>query len=154
LGDRGRVIEGDPMRPGPWQDTLRDCDGVIHLAGENIFSHRWSKEFKRLLLASRVESTANIVEALARSPRTATGTAKVLVNASAIGYYGVHGDEELTEESPAGNDFMAQICVAWETAAQAAKVHGVRVAMVRVGIVLDTAGGALAKLSPPFKLGL
>ena len=154
VGNHGRVVEGNLMQPGPWMDAVRECDAVIHLAGENIFSRRWNKEFKDLLFESRVKSTANVVEALARSPQSAGGAAKILVNASAIGYYGPHGDEELTEESPPGNDFMAQLCIAWEKAAQGAQAHGVRVAMIRIGVVLDKEGGALAKLLTPFRFGV
>src|SRR5262249_45719336 len=100
LGAEGQVVDGDPIQPGPLMDAVRDCDAVIHLAGENIFNRRWNKEFKNLLFDSRVKSTENVVQALARNPRTPAGTAKLLVNASAIGYYGPHGDEELTEDSP------------------------------------------------------
>jgi uncharacterized protein len=147
------VVEGDPMQPGPWMDALADCDAVIHLAGENIFSRRWNADFKTLLRDSRTKSTANIVQALSKNPRTADGHPKLLVNASAIGFYGPHGDEELGEDSPAGHDFLAKLCVDWEKEAQTASAHGVRVALVRVGVVLDKAGGALAKMLMPFKLG-
>jgi uncharacterized protein (TIGR01777 family) len=153
LGPAGQVVDGDPMQAGPWMEAVNDCDAVIHLAGENIFSRRWSTEFKDLLLKSRVKSTENIVGALAQSPRTPAGTAKALVNASAIGYYGPHGDEALTEESPPGSDFLAHVCVEWERAARAAEQHGIRVAIVRIGVVLAREGGALAKLLTPFKLG-
>jgi uncharacterized protein (TIGR01777 family) len=148
------IVEGDPMQPGPWMDAVADCDAVVHLAGENIFGHRWNVAFKQRLLDSRVQSTHNIVEALARAPRTAAGNSKILVNASAIGYYGPHGDEELTEDSPPGTDMLANLCVQWEKEARGAEAHGVRVAMIRVGVVLDKEGGPLKKLSLPFKLGL
>lgn len=154
VGPDGQVVEGDPMQPGPWMDALGACDAVVHLAGENIFNRRWSKEFKALLLESRVKSTENVVQALARNPHTPSGVAKVLVNASAIGYYGPHGDEELTEDSPPGSDFLAHVCTEWEAAARRAESDGIRVAIVRIGVVLDTAGGALAKLLTPFKLGV
>lgn len=154
LGAQVSLVEGDPMRPGPWMDAVAACDGVLHLAGENIFAKRWSKEFKELLRSSRVESTRNIVQAVARQPRMANGQAKVLVNASAIGYYGPHGDEELDETSPPGDDFLARLCVDWEKEARAAEAAGARVAIVRVGVVLDKEGGALAKMLTPFKLGL
>jgi uncharacterized protein len=146
------VVEGDPMQPGAWMETLASCDAVIHLAGENIFSKRWNTAFKQLLFDSRIQSTMNVVTALARAPRRADGSPKVLVNASAIGWYGVRGEEELTEESPPASDFMAQLCVAWEKQACEAEKQGVRVALVRVGIVLDKDGGALAKMITPFKL--
>ena len=147
------LIEGDPMRPGGWTDVVGDCDAVIHLAGENIFGRRWNKRFKQLLYDSRIVSTQHMVEALRQKPRRADGQPKALVNASAIGYYGPRGDEELTEDSTPGDDFLAKLCIDWEQAARGAESVGVRVAMIRVGVVLDRAGGALAKLLPIFKLG-
>jgi uncharacterized protein (TIGR01777 family) len=154
VGAKGRVVEGDPMQPGPWMEAVGECDAVVNLAGENIFGRRWNKEFKSLLLDSRLKSTANVVEALARRSQTGAGAVKILVNASAIGYYGPHDDEEVTEDSPPGNDFLAHICVEWEKVARAAEGHGIRVAMVRIGVVLDKEGGALAKMLTPFKLGV
>jgi uncharacterized protein len=153
FGGTCTVVEGDPVQAGAWMDAVGDCDAVIHLAGENVFARRWNEAFKATLRDSRVRSTANVVAALARKPRTAAGNAKVLVNASAIGYYGPHGDEELTEASPPGDDFLARLCIDWEREARRAEPHGVRVAMVRVGVVLDKEGGALRKLLLPFKLG-
>ncbi|HWG47240.1 MAG TPA: TIGR01777 family oxidoreductase [Gemmataceae bacterium] len=147
------LVEGDPMRSGDWMNAVADCDAVIHLAGENIFSRRWNTAFKTLLRDSRIHSTQFVVEALRRRPQKADGQPKILVNASAIGYYGAHGDEELTEDSPPGSDFLAHLCVEWENAARAAESAGIRVSMVRVGVVLDKEGGALAKLLTPFKLG-
>ncbi len=152
LGANDKVVEGDPTQPGAWMDALGDCDGVIHLAGENIFGRRWSEDFKALLVESRLKSTELMVQALAKSPRTPRGSSKVLVNASAIGYYGPRGDEELSEEGSAGNDLLAHTCVEWEKAAHKAEESGVRVAMVRVGVVLDKEGGALAQMIRPFKL--
>ncbi len=148
------IVEGDPVQPGPWMDDLANCDAVIHLAGENIFAKRWNDEFKTLLRASRVQSTENVVQALARKPQTADGTPKLLVNASAVGYYGPHGDEEITEESPPGDDFLARLCMDWENAAKAAEASEIRVAIVRIGVVLEKGGGALAKLLTPFKMGV
>ncbi len=153
FGVDATVVEGDPMKTGPWMDAVADCDAVIHLAGENVFAKRWNDEFKTMLRESRTLGTANVVQALARNPKTASGSPKVLVSASAIGYYGPHGDEELTEDSPPAADFMARLCVDWENAAKAAEAHGVRVALVRIGVVLDKEGGALGKLLTPFKLG-
>ena len=147
------VVEGDPMRSGDWMDAVGDCDAVIHLAGENVFARRWSADFKKLLHDSRMLSTQHVVEALRRKPMRANGQPKVLVNASAIGFYGPRGDEELSEDSPPGSDFLARLCIEWEQTARAAESAGVRVAMVRVGVVLDKEGGALAKLLTPFKLG-
>ncbi len=146
------VVAGDPVQPGAWQDAVADCDAVVNLVGEGIFNRRWSAAFKAQLRDSRVKSTEHAAQALVRSPRTADGRPRVLVNASAIGYYGPHGDEELTEVAPPGSDFLAQLCVAWEQAAQAVEAAGVRLVIVRVGVVLDCAGGALKQLLTPFKL--
>jgi uncharacterized protein (TIGR01777 family) len=150
------IVAGDPAQPGPWMDAVKDCDAVVHLAGEGIFNRRWSSAFKELLYSSRIKSTDNIVSALGKSPvANAPGSpGRVLVNASAIGYYGPHGDEELTEESGPGHDFLAKLCIDWEKAAQVAVIHGVRVVLLRTGIVLDQQGGALAKMLLPFKMGV
>jgi uncharacterized protein len=147
------VVAGDPMQPGPWTDAVADCEAVINLTGENLTGRRWNEAFKKMLVDSRVRSTGNLVLALARNPRTASGQPKVLVNGSAIGYYGFCGDEELTETSPPGNDFLARLCQEWEKAAQAAEASGVRVAIVRTGLVLGKEGGPLSKLLTPFKMG-
>lgn len=145
------IVEGDPTQAGAWMDTAAACDAVVNLAGENIFARRWNDEFKERLRASRLRATENVVQALARP---ATGP-KILVNASAIGYYGPRGDEELDEESPPGDDFLAKLCVDWEAAAaRAAEVPGVRVARVRIGVVLDRDGGALQKMLMPFRFGV
>jgi uncharacterized protein (TIGR01777 family) len=134
-------------------DAVAECDAVIHLAGENIFAKRWSDAFKKVLRDSRVVSTQNIVAALARQPHKPDGSPKVLLNASAIGYYGPHQDEELTENSPPGDDFLARLCIEWEQAARQAEGHGIRLAMVRIGVVLGKESGALSKLLTPFRLG-
>jgi len=147
------IFEGDPMRPGAWQQAAADCDAVVNLAGENIFNHRWNDKFKALMTDSRLSSTRHVVDALGRNPRHADGRPKVLVNASAIGIYGPHDDEELTEDSPPGSDFLAHLCVEWEKAARAVEASGVRCALVRIGIVLDRQGGALAPFLTPFRLG-
>ncbi len=151
-GERCRIIEGDPMLAGPWLDAVADCDAVVNLVGENVFARRWRTWFKELLFASRVHSTTNLVAALKKWPTNKSGQPKILVNASAIGYYGPTGDEELSEDSPAGDDMLAQLCVAWERAAREASTAGVRVAIIRVGVVLDSEGGALAKMITPFRM--
>jgi uncharacterized protein (TIGR01777 family) len=152
VGSACELIEGDPTLAGDWMKTILDCDAIVNLAGENIFARRWNAAFKTALLDSRVTSTQHILEALAQKPTRAGRLPSVLVNASAIGYYGPHGDEELTEDSPPGPDFLAHICVEWEKAARAAENFGVRCALVRIGIVLDREGGALTKMLTPFKL--
>ncbi len=152
LGEQVTIVAGDPMQTGPWMDAVESCDAVVHLAGEGIFNRRWSAEFKQLLRDSRIKSTENVVAALGKSPRRQDGSPKVLVNASAIGYYGPHGEEEITEESPPGSDFLALTCVDWEKAARKAEQAGVRVVLLRVGVVLAKHGGALAKMLTPFKM--
>ena len=152
LGPQIDVVPGDPMVPGDWMDRIDDCDGVIHLAGENVFAKRWNERFKQMLVDSRVKSTRNVADALMRKPRRADGSPKVLVNASAIGYYGAHGDEEVNEDTPPGTDFLARLCVEWEKEARRVETAGVRSAQVRVGIVLDSKGGPLQKMLTPFKL--
>jgi uncharacterized protein (TIGR01777 family) len=150
--DTCTVTEGDPMQAGPWMSGVDDCDAVVNLVGEGIFNRRWRAKFKQLLRDSRIKSTEHVAQALAKNPRTAAGAAKLLVNASAIGYYGPHGDEELTENDPAGNDLLAQVCIDWEKAARAVEAHGVRLVLLRVGVVLDREGGALRQMLRPFKM--
>ena len=130
-------------------DAVADCDAVVNLVGENIFGQAAGPtEVKESLVRSRVDSTRNVVEAMKRSTRPN----RVLVSASAIGYYGPHGDEELTEaSSPAGTDFLAKLCVDWEQAARGAEALA-RVVLLRIGVVLDPKGGALAQMLTPFKM--
>ena len=144
------IVQGDPTRPGLWQDDLAAADAAVHLAGENV-AGRWNEAFKQRLRDSRVSSTTLVAETLAREPFRADGSPKVLVNASAIGYYGPHEDEELAEDSPPGSDFLSQLCVEWEAATKPAEAAGVRVARLRVGVVLDPEGGVLGQLLGPFK---
>jgi uncharacterized protein (TIGR01777 family) len=151
-GDSCTIVQGDPRQPGTWMDAVGDCDGVVNLVGEGVFNRRWRAWFMELLRCSRVHSTQNIVAALAKSPKTAAGQPKVLVNASAIGYCGPRGDEEIDESCAPGNDVLARLCVEWEAAANAAVGHGVRTVIVRIGVVLDKDGGALKQMMLPFKL--
>jgi uncharacterized protein (TIGR01777 family) len=153
-GDRCTIVEGDPMKAGSWMEAVKKCDAVINLVGESIFARRWNDEFKALLRDSRVKSTQNVVRALMQIPKAAAGNPKVLVNGSAIGYYGPCGDEELTEESLAGGDMLAQLALEWEQAANLAETAGIRVARIRTGVVLDKDGGALPQMLTPFKLGV
>jgi uncharacterized protein (TIGR01777 family) len=124
-------------------------DAVVHLAGENI-AQRWTPARKADIRDSRVKGTQVLCEALARL----ASPPKVLVSASAIGYYGDRGEEILTETSPPGRGFLAEVCRAWEAATEPAQQHGIRVVSLRFGVVLSSAGGALAKMLPPFRLGL
>ncbi|HEV3142897.1 MAG TPA: TIGR01777 family oxidoreductase [Gemmataceae bacterium] len=148
------MLQGDPTQPGDWQNRAAECDAIVNLAGENIVGKRWNDNVRRTLRESRVKATENCAQAISRQPRGADGSPKVLVNASAIGYYGPYGDEELDENSPPGNDFLAGLCVDWEKAATPAKESGARVVLTRIGVVLANDGGPLAKMLLPFKLGL
>lgn len=130
---------------------LEAHDAVIHLAGESVSEGRWTDEKKRCIRDSRVKGTRLLVETLTRLNQSP----KVLLSASAIGYYGENrGDEILMEESAAGNDFLADVCREWEAEAARAKDFGMRVVLLRTGIVLSPKGGALAKLLPVFKFGI
>ncbi len=154
FGPACTVVEGNPTQAGSWAGAVEECDAAVNLAGEDLFSKRWDAAFKQVLRDSRIRSTENVVQALARRPQTAAGVPKVLVNASAVGYYGPREDEELTEESPPGGDFLARLCVDWEQAARMAEAASMRVAVVRTGVVLDREGGALRRLLPQFQMGM
>ena len=129
--------------------ALEGLDGVVHLAGENI-TGRWTAAKKARIRDSRVNGTQLLAGAVARLARPP----KVLVCASAIGYYGDRSDEVLREDSPPGKGFLADVCQEWEAAARPAAEKGIRVVHLRIGVVLSPAGGALAKMLTPFKLGL
>ncbi len=148
------VVTGDPTQAGSWQDALAGCDAVVNLAGASIIGQRWSVDYKREIHDSRIKSTEHCALALVKSPKRGDGSPKVLLSASAIGYYGPHGDEELDESATPGNDFLAGLCIDWEKAAQPALDADVRVVLSRTGVVLDPAGGPLKKLLLPFKLCL
>jgi uncharacterized protein (TIGR01777 family) len=154
--ERSRILPA-AVRFSPWNSTenepppesLAIADAVVHLAGEPV-AQRWTPEAKQRIRSSRVDGTRNLVNALSKLSRRPS----VLVCASAIGYYGSRGDEVLTETSSPGRDFLAQVVVDWEQAAQKAETFGIRVAPLRFGVVLGRDGGALAKMLPPFRLGL
>jgi uncharacterized protein (TIGR01777 family) len=130
-----------------WDSELDGVDGVINLAGEPIAEIKWSATQRRRLEKSRVDSTHVLVQGCAKAKHTP----KFLINASAVGYYGPHGDEIITEEAPAGADFLSQLCLNWEAEAMRAERLGMRVVRLRTGIVLGRGGGALEKMVPPFK---
>ena len=132
------------------QAGLEGFDAVVHLAGENIAAGRWTTERKRRIRDSRVNGTQVLCEALTQCAKPP----KVFVGASAIGYYGDRKDETLTEESGAGGGFLAEVCRDWEAAAARLTDTGIRTALLRIGIVLSPAGGALKKMLLPFQLGL
>ncbi len=138
------LVEGDPTQKGKWQEAVKVEDIAINLAGASIFT-RWSAKTKKLLLESRLLTTRNLVEAIEG------GRVKTLFSTSAVGYYGFHGDEFLTEESPPGKDFLAQLAQDWEKEAFRAKEKGCRVVITRFGIVLGEKGGALSQMIPLFQ---
>jgi len=149
------AVGWDPLlEPAP-TEALAGADAVVHLAGENI-AQRWSERAKRAIRDSRVVGTRNLVAGLRAAGDAQAGGQRppTLISGSAVGYYGPHGEEPLDEDAPPGNDFLAETCVAWEAEAQQASALGMRVVLVRTGVVLDRDGGALAKMLPPFKLGV
>jgi uncharacterized protein (TIGR01777 family) len=143
------AVAWDPgAGPAP-AEALAGRDGVVHLAGAPV-AQRWSARVKQAIRDSRVDGTRNLVAGLrAAEPRPA-----VLVSASGSGYYGPHGDEPIDESAPAGDDFLAEVCVAWEREAQGAGELGMRVVHVRTGVALAKGGGALKKMLPPFRAGI
>jgi uncharacterized protein (TIGR01777 family) len=143
-------IEWSPERYSIALARLEGFDAVVHLAGESIASGRWDEEKKRKIRESRVKGTKLLSDALANLARPP----KTLISASAIGYYGNRGDELLTEPSPPGDDFLSGVCVEWENATAHAAEKGIRVVNTRFGIILDSAGGALAKMLTPFRMGV
>lgn len=152
---RGRALEAGEVSwdPKSWKvDTsaLAGCEAVIHLAGAPIAEGRWTAARKELIRQSRVDSTrflAQTLAALAEPP-------KVLISASAIGFYGDRGEDELDEDSPVGFGFLAEVCRQWEAAAEPASKAGIRVVHPRLGMVLTGSGGALGRMLLPFRLGL
>jgi uncharacterized protein len=163
-GDEVTVLSRDPQRTAQrlgveaqaWRPAdepapaaaLAGRDAVVHLAGERV-DQRWTDASRAAIRESREAGTRNLVEGLrAADPRPAA-----LVSASAVGYYGPRGDEVVDEDTPAGGDFLAGVCAAWEHQAARAEEIGVRVVRVRTGLVLDGDGGALARMLPPFRLG-
>jgi len=146
---------GDDVSWSPTAGTidaraLDDLDAVVHLAGESVAEGRWTAAKKERIRASRVHGTRLLCDTLA-----ATGNPpRVLVSASAIGYYGDRGSELLSEDAAPGAGFLSEVCQAWEAAADPARAAGIRVVHPRIGVVLSSAGGALAKMLTPFRLGL
>lgn len=134
---------------GPWAQTIEGAHAVVNLAGESIADRRWTAARKAALRASRLDATRSLVAAIA----AATTPPAILVSASGVGYYGFRGDEILDERAPAGDDFLATLCVEWESAARAASAR-TNVAIVRSGLVLDRSGGALKRMLLPFTLGV
>jgi uncharacterized protein (TIGR01777 family) len=140
------VVQYTPQESGDWQQKVSGCDAVINLAGEPI-AERWTPQHKQAIMESRQLGTRKLVEAIAM----ASQKPQVLVSASAIGYYGTSETTMFDENSPSGNDFLAQVCQNWEAEAQKVTEFGVRLVILRFGIVLAN-GGALGKMIGPFKM--
>lgn len=136
--------------PGALAGHLDGADAVVNLAGEPLPDQRWSAARKEVLRSSRVLATRTLVTAMAQCARPP----RVFISGSAIGYYGPHGDEPVTESTEPGTDFLARLCVDWEQEARAAESPATRVAVLRTGLALASDGGALQKMRLPFKLGL
>ena len=129
-------------------DALKKVDGIINLAGEPIAEKRWSESHCQKIKNSRLQTTNNLIKTLSKIKKSP----KVLINGSAIGYYGTSSNQQLTEDSPSGNDFLANLCNEWELIASK-KPKGTRLVILRIGIVLESDGGALKKMLPIFKSG-
>lgn len=142
-----RYISADTTRKGAWQDELKVVDGVINLAGRNIFKF-WSANYKKQIYDSRILTTRNLVEAMPDNEEI------IFCSTSGSGYYGNRADEILKEDNSPGDDFLAKVCIDWEKEAFQAEAKGIRVAVMRFGVVLGKNGGALAKMVPAFKLFL
>jgi uncharacterized protein (TIGR01777 family) len=145
----GDTIPWDPTAARFDASPLEGVDAVVHLAGESIAGGRWTTAQKRRIRDSRVHGTQVLSEALAAM----ANPPRVFVGASAIGFYGDRGDQRLSEESAAGDNFLADVCTDWEAASRPAADAGIRVVLMRLGVVLSPKGGALAKMLTPFKLG-
>ncbi len=131
-----------------WGPLVDGDTALVNLAGENIAGGRWTAGQKKRIQESRLDAGRAVVEAVGKAPQAP----RVLLQASAVGYYGPRGDAEVTEESPAGEDFLAAVCTAWEDPTAAVEERGVRRVVLRTGVVLDSEGGALPKMMLPFKL--
>lgn len=142
--ERYRYISADTTQPGDWQQALGEVDGVVNLAGKSIFK-RWSERYKKEIYDSRILTTRNVVDALP------AGQAVVLCSTSGAGYYGNRGDDFLKEDEKPGDDFLASLSVDWEAEAFKGTDKGIRVAVMRFGVVLGKQGGSMAKMLPAFK---
>jgi uncharacterized protein (TIGR01777 family) len=149
LGARVQTVAATPDAER-LEAAVREADAVINLQGEPIVGARWTGARKVALMDSRVGITTRLAAALSRS----ADRPRLMLSASAVGYYGDRGDELLDEASPAGHGFLSEICLHWERATEPARAAGARTALLRIGVVLGRGGGALAKMLPPFRLGM
>jgi uncharacterized protein (TIGR01777 family) len=142
-----QIEKWDGRTAGPWVHRLESVDAVVNLAGESIGAKRWTESRKALLVTSRLGPTRALVSGISATKKRPP----VLVNSSAVGYYGNVESGDVSESHPAGNDFLAGLCKRWETEAQKAADHGVRVVCLRFGVVLEKGGGALERMMLPFR---
>ncbi len=140
----------DGRGPGPWEEAVASADALVNLSGAGVADRPWTQARRRILVDSRLEPTRALVAAMSRASKRPA----VFVNASAVGFYGEGGDRVLTEGSPRGSGFLADLCARWEAEAAAAEKLGVRTVLLRIGVVLGRNGGALSRMLLPFKLGL
>ena len=146
---RMNTADSSSWNKEPIQNSLKNCEGVINLAGEPIAEKRWTTDHRKVISDSRINTTKNLIKNLCNLKKSP----KVLINASAIGFYGSHPQTEFTEENVAGDDYLANLCQEWESIAQD-KPRATRLLIVRIGIVLAKDGGALGKMLPIFRAGL
>lgn len=147
---RSRAVAWTPDGTvGPWAAELDGAGAVVNLAGESIAGKRWTAAHKQRILDSRIDATRSLVGAI----QAASAPPAVFVSGSAVGYYGPRGDEVVTEDTPAGHDFLSHVCVQWEAEAQRAASARTRIVCLRTGLVLEDDGGALPQMLPPFKFG-
>ncbi len=147
LRSSGHIVRAVSLRGGLAPGALAGINAVVHLAGEPV-AQRWTAAAREKIISSRVEGTRTLVAAMRDQPP------QVLISASAVGYYGSRGDEILTESAPPADDFLGRVAASWEEEAQAAEPLGVRVARLRIGVVLGPNGGALTRMLTPFRLGV
>ena len=151
---RKRLPEGAEVRRSVLDFVDTPPDAIVNLAGESIAARRWSDDQKSRLIDSRVNITRDLVMLCEQLKSSGGRAPRVMVSASAMGYYGDQGDREVTEETPPHDEFAHRLCKRWEETAREAADYGTRVAILRIGLVLDAGGGSLQKMLPPFKLGL
>lgn len=150
LGSQCEYYQWHDQHSVPPLEAFKGVNGVINLMGEGIADKRWDEEQKKRIYDSRIISTRNLVEGM----KASKSSPKILVSASAVGIYGNRKDEDITESSPVADDFLAQVCKDWEAEAFKASEAGIRVTVIRTGVVLGRGGGALKKMLPIFKLGV